>query len=215
MLTLPSWSTARLIISGLALRLATAAVGRFILMDCRRIMLKLAIMNEASRKNIISMSGMISIRAFLRANVEPTFIKAQLRWPLCVLAPELHRVKSLLLGGGDHDFDVGRRGFELELELGQFAGEKVERNQRDDGDGQTAHGGYERLANAAGDRAGGAFDAGAADGQKGLENAGNGAQQPQQRRQRRQRVHDRQKTSRFLQFRPRSHLQGPLQSRVE
>src|SRR5713226_6706924 len=134
MVTFPSWSTATLTMSGFLSFLATVAVGKFMRMDCSRIMLKLAIMNEASRKNMISISGMISIRAFLRANVEPTFIKAQLRWPLCVLAPELHRVKSLLLGGGDHDFDVGRRGFELELELGQFAGEKVERNQRDDGD---------------------------------------------------------------------------------
>src|SRR5258708_11248031 len=57
--------------SGFLVALATVAVGKFILSDCNRIMLKLAIMNDASRKNMMSISGMISIRAFLCGNGEP------------------------------------------------------------------------------------------------------------------------------------------------
>src|SRR5882724_7762925 len=62
------------IISGLKSRLAVTAVGKVTFTDSSRIMLKLASMNEASRKNIMSISGIISIRAFLCGNGEPIFI---------------------------------------------------------------------------------------------------------------------------------------------
>jgi len=42
-----------------------APVGKSILMDCKRIIARLASMNEASKKNMMSIRGMISMRAFL------------------------------------------------------------------------------------------------------------------------------------------------------
>ena len=54
--------------------MAVTAVGKITFTDSSRIMLKLASMNEASRKNMMSISGMISIRAFLCGNGEPIFI---------------------------------------------------------------------------------------------------------------------------------------------
>src|SRR2546430_12098811 len=60
--------------SGLKSRDAAVAVGRSILIDCSLIIVRLAIMNEASRKNMMSISGMISIRAFLCGNGEPIFM---------------------------------------------------------------------------------------------------------------------------------------------
>src|SRR2546426_8330732 len=69
--TSPSLFTAMLRMSGLKSREAVVAVGRSILMDWSLIMVRLAIMNEASRKNMMSINGMISIRAFLCGNGEP------------------------------------------------------------------------------------------------------------------------------------------------
>src|SRR5205085_8173062 len=60
--------------SGLKSRDAAVAVGRSILIDCSLIIVRLAIMNEASRKNMMSISGMISIRAFLCGRGEPIFM---------------------------------------------------------------------------------------------------------------------------------------------
>jgi hypothetical protein len=54
--------------------LAIVAVGKSILIDCNRIMLKLASMNEASRKNMMSIRGMISILDFLCGSGEPIFM---------------------------------------------------------------------------------------------------------------------------------------------
>jgi hypothetical protein len=50
------------------------AVGKSILMDCNLIMLKLTITKEASKKNIMSINGIISIRDFLCAMGEPIFM---------------------------------------------------------------------------------------------------------------------------------------------
>jgi hypothetical protein len=55
--------------SGAKSRLAVVAVGRSILTDWRRIMLKLASINDARRKNMMSISGMISIRKRFRGLV--------------------------------------------------------------------------------------------------------------------------------------------------
>src|SRR6185369_7569530 len=109
-------------------------------------MLRLASMNAANKKNMISINGMISIRAFLWGNGEPIFTSdlSGRRGPASgmgasVLAPEFHRVEALRLGGGNHDLDVGGGRFQFELQLGEFAGEIVERNQGENGDGQAAH----------------------------------------------------------------------------
>ena len=69
--------------------------------DSSRIMLKLASMNEASRKNIMSISGIISIRAFLCGNGEPIFITVSCRLAatrrVCARACRTHR--GLAQGG--------------------------------------------------------------------------------------------------------------------
>src|SRR2546421_163369 len=72
--TSPALSTAMLTMSGLKSFVAIVAVGRSILMDCMRIIVRLAIMKDASRKNMMSMSGMISMRAFFSGNGEPSFM---------------------------------------------------------------------------------------------------------------------------------------------
>src|SRR5437016_8805075 len=141
-----------------------------------RIMLKLAIMNEASRKNMISMSGMISMRTFLCGNGEPMRMGKTglmgLRWPLHVFPPKFHGVEAFLLCGLDHDLDIGGGRFQFELKLGQFSAEVIEGNERNDRNRQAAHGGDERFANAARDRFGGPLEALTADLQESLKNAG-------------------------------------------
>src|SRR5947209_18316743 len=74
MVTLPCLSLAIIILAGIEGDAAMVAGKTFILKDCRRIRLRLAIKKEASRKNMMSISGMISIRAFLCGNGEPIFI---------------------------------------------------------------------------------------------------------------------------------------------
>ena len=66
--------------SGWKSRLAVTASGKLTFTDWRRIMLRLASKNEASRKNIMSMSGMISIRAFLCGNGEPILMRQTYCW---------------------------------------------------------------------------------------------------------------------------------------
>src|SRR6266496_5259061 len=115
--------------SGLNSRLAIVAVGKSILIVCSRIMLRLASMNEASRKNMISINGMISMRALRCGSGEPIFItpstvhhsrpghsRSRSCWH--VLTAKLNGVKSLLFCRGHHDFHVGRGRFQFELELG-------------------------------------------------------------------------------------------------
>src|SRR5713226_9136040 len=70
----PNLSTPMLRMSGLKSREAAVAVGRSILIDWSLIIVRLAIMNEASRKNMMSISGIISMRAFLSGNGEPIFM---------------------------------------------------------------------------------------------------------------------------------------------
>src|SRR5438552_2551908 len=122
----PTLSTEMLTMSGLKSRVAVVAVGRSILMDWSLIMLRLAIMNEASRKNMMSISGMISMRAFLWGKGEPIFMGSG-------LLPEQLRFETPLLGRVDHHLDVGGGRLQIELQLRVLAGEIVEGNQGQDG----------------------------------------------------------------------------------
>src|ERR1043165_6461482 len=63
-------------------RWAVLASGSAILTDCSRSMPRLASMKDASRKNMMSISGMISIRAFRRGNGEPIFMTIPFGGPL-------------------------------------------------------------------------------------------------------------------------------------
>src|ERR1051326_82977 len=177
----PILSTEMLTISGLKSRLAIVAVGKSILMDCKRIMLKLASMNEASRKNMMSISGMISIRAFRCGNGDPIFIfcfnvltlqRFNVRSTrLLNRPPKLDRIIAFLFRGLDHHFNVGCSGFQLELKMSHFAREVVKWNQRHDRNGETAHRRDEGFADAAGDLAGRALHCGISDRQKGSINS--------------------------------------------
>jgi hypothetical protein len=60
--------------SGLKSRLAVEAAGNSISIDSNLIMLRLASMKAASRKNMMSIRGMISMRAFLWGTGEPSFM---------------------------------------------------------------------------------------------------------------------------------------------
>src|SRR6266487_1011255 len=136
----PSLSTAMLTISGLKSREAAVAVGRSILIDCSLIMVRLAIMNEASRKNMMSINGIISMRAFLCGNGEPIFILdesngvpvygASSAGGLVALLAVGRRFRSALPGGIHHHFNIGGGRFHLELQARGLTREKVERNER-------------------------------------------------------------------------------------
>ena len=87
-------------------------------------------MNAASKKNMMSISGMISIRAFLIGTGEL----------LCLLI-------CILVSGGkvtsipqriEHQNDVVTRRFELELEPRHSGVEKVEENQSENRNPETA-----------------------------------------------------------------------------
>ena len=112
----------------------------------------------------------------------------------------------------DHHFDVRRRRFQIELQLRHLGGEKVEGNQREDGDAESAGRGNQRLADAAGDAGDGQFRA--ADVEKRAHQAGHGAEQTQQRRERDERVHDGQKTPGAFEFDARRQLQRAQQRGV-
>ena len=60
--------------SGLALEAARVAVGRLALRVRTFCICRLTIMNEASRKNMMSIKGMISRRAFFRRMGERIFM---------------------------------------------------------------------------------------------------------------------------------------------
>src|SRR5436190_18624117 len=159
--TSPSLSTERFRISGLKSRVAAVAVGRSILIACSLIIVRLAIMNEASRKNMMSISGIISMRAFLCGNGEPIFMLDETKGivgagassagSFVALLAVGRRFRSALPGGVDHDLNIGGGRFHLELQPRGFAREKVERNERDDGNGEAAHRRDQGFADATGD----------------------------------------------------------------
>src|SRR5260221_8995277 len=108
--------------SGLKSGLAWVAVGRLTEMVCCLCMVRLTIMNEARRKNMMSMSGMISSRAFFFGSGETIFIIS--------IASQLFSLngKPLLLGVVNHHLDVRGGAFQLELEPGHARIEIVERD---------------------------------------------------------------------------------------
>src|ERR1700693_5706605 len=103
--------------SGLLLGCELVAVGRLTSIPFMLIIVKLTSMNEASRKNMMSISGMISIRARLIATGE-------LLWLLmCILISDNVASVSQRV---QHQNDVVRGRFELEYEPRHSRVEKVE-----------------------------------------------------------------------------------------
>src|SRR5437588_1561755 len=198
--------------SGLKSGLAWVAVGRFTEIVCCLCMVRLTIMNEARRKNMMSIKGMISSLALLCGSGETIFIAMNGRWPWRLSAARDMlglSGKALLFGVVDHDFDVRSRGLQLELELRHERVEIVEWNQGDDGNAQTAGRGNERFPNAPRYARHSQFCG--ADGSKRAHDARDGAQQPKQWREGDECVQRRKKAPGLLQFQTSGHLQRPLE----
>src|ERR1700677_2934504 len=177
---------------------AGTSVGRLILSDFTRTMSKLTIMKAASRKNMMSISGMISMRPRLCGNGETSFI--------------IKSALVLVLGGVDEDLGVGAGGLQQEGELGDLGREIIQRDQADDGNGQTAGGGDERFRDTTGNRLHGKL--GRAQLEEGAHEAGDRAEQTEQRRERHDRVHDHEETTRALDLDTGGNLQSALERGV-
>jgi len=99
---------------------------------------------EASRKNMMSMSGDISSGPFLWEAGRRFSFQSRATCSVSVESP-------CCLAFADHHFHVSGRRLQLELEPGDARIEIVEWNESDDSDAKAASGGDERLADAAGD----------------------------------------------------------------
>src|ERR1700722_18593528 len=94
------------------------------------IIVKLTSMKEASRKNMMSINGMISIRARL-------ICTGELLWLMCILScGEIVSVAERI----QHQNHVVRSRFELELKPGHSRVEVVEENQGKNGYSETTRG---------------------------------------------------------------------------
>src|SRR5208282_3020558 len=116
------------------------AAGRWTLMFSVRLICKLTIMNDASRKNMMSISGMMTIRDFRGRTGEGSFIgKMSVAGGLAGWrCPGQMSGVTRFHAAANHHFDIGCRRFQLELQLRYLRRKKVERNQREDGDAQAA-----------------------------------------------------------------------------
>ena len=178
-----------------------------------RLICRLIIMNDASRKNMMSISGMMTIRERRFGMGEDNFIAKNsmargLAWRCRFV--QMNRVAGF--SAADHDFDIRRRGFQIKLQLRHLRGKIVERNQRENRDAQSARRRNQRLADAAGDGGDGKFRA--ADVQKRAHQSRDRAEQTEQRRERDERVHDREKTSGAFEFDAGGQLQRAVQRTV-
>src|ERR1700733_2428566 len=117
--------------SGLLFGWELVAVGRLTSMPFMLIIVKLTSMNEASRKNMMSINGMISIRARL-------ICTGELLWLMCILScSEIVSVAERV----QHQNHVVRSRFELELKSGHSRVEVVEKYQSENRNSETTGGG--------------------------------------------------------------------------
>src|SRR5206468_523091 len=114
--------------------------------------------------------------------------------------------------GFEHNFEVRGRGLQFELYVRHTRSEKVKRNQREDGDTETAGGGNERFRNTAGDSLNGQLFV--AQESERSDQSRNRSQQTEQRRECDQCVHHGQEPARAFDFDTGRNLQGALQRRV-
>src|SRR5262249_44535325 len=126
-----------------------------------------------------------------------------------------HGIEAFLFGGFDHDLNVRSSRFELELELGDFASKIVEGDKGENSDRQPAHGGDERLADAAGDLAGSALQLSATEMDEGAVDPGDGTEQAEERSQGDQSIHDGQKPAGLLEFSAGGDLKRALERRMK
>ena len=113
------------------------AGGRLTLMFAVLLISRLTIMNDASRKNMMSISGMMTIRdaAFGMGERQLSMAGGLAGVPACA------NERCRRFAAADHDFDIRRRRFQVKLQLRHLGGKIIERNQRKNGDGQSAGGG--------------------------------------------------------------------------
>src|ERR1700730_11501172 len=132
------------------------------------IIVKLTSMNEASRKNMMSISGMISIRARL------------------ICTGELLWLMRILIGGDSvsvaqrvqHQNDVVRGRFELELESRNSGIEEIKEYQSENRDSKTAGSCDQCFGDSAADL--GRRQIGSPDKVKGAHDPGDSTQQPEE-----------------------------------
>src|SRR5215469_6260532 len=176
--------------SGFEFGCALVAVGRFTSIPFILIIVRLTSIKEASKKNMMSIRGMISIRAFLIGTGE------LLRLP-CILfyALVIFRAKRV-----QHQDQVVRRRLKLKLQFRQFRVEEVKENQRKDRDTQTAGGGDESLSDTTTDLGWG--EVGVPYETERTHDASHRAQKAEQRGKRNGGVQDRHKPACSLNFYP-------------
>src|SRR3954453_6917477 len=154
--------------------------------------LRLTIMKLARRKNMMSMSGMISIRACFLGIGEATSM------PVVLLGHggDIHITGARFVLGFQHNFEVRRRSLQFELQVRHPRGEKVKRNQRENRDAETACGRDKRFRDTAGDRLD--RELFVAEEAERTHQTGDRAKKTEQRRQRDQRIHDHEEATSAL-----------------
>src|ERR1700722_11444749 len=153
--------------SGLLFGCELVAVGRLTSIPFMLIIVRLTSMNAASRKNMMSISGMISIRARLIGTGE-------LLWLMCILIRD--DVVSITQRV-EHQNDVVRGRLELELEPRDSCVEEIEENQRKNGNSQTTCGRDQRFCDATADLS--RRQIGSSDEIEGAHNTSDSPKQPQ------------------------------------
>src|ERR1700730_10047806 len=98
-----------------------------------RFIWRLTIIKDASRKNMISIKGMITSRECFFGTGDVIFIGSN----PALLACRLQRGGRACALAAEHDLDVGRSRFQIELQLGDLGGEKVEGDRGKDRDDQS------------------------------------------------------------------------------
>src|SRR5260221_14097971 len=191
--------------SGFVLAVASVAVGRFAFTVRTICICKLIIMNDASRKNMMSISGMITIRAQRFGMGDVSYIKKVSMSDGLARRSGLRQMNGVRrFSTADHHLDICRRRFQIKLQLRHLGEKIVERDERKDRDAKAASRRDQRLADAAGDGSDGQF--GATDVKERTHQSRHRAEQTEQRPERDERVHDRKKTSGAFEFDARRQL---------
>src|SRR5688572_3178351 len=120
-------------VSGLMSLCEATAAGRSTFTVRIFVMLRLTSMNEARRKNMMSIRGMISSRDFFCGRGERSFMSSGAGGV-----------------GGLEEFDISGGHLQIELQFGEAGMEVVQWNERGDGNAETGGSGDEGFADAAG-----------------------------------------------------------------
>src|ERR1039457_6701997 len=112
---LPDLSTAMLTMSGLYSCADCVADGRLTLMFAVRLICKLIIMKDASRKNMMSISGMMTIRERRLGMGEIIFIGNSMAGGMARRCRFVQMNRIACISAADHHFDIRCGCFQVEL----------------------------------------------------------------------------------------------------